>query len=406
MNPNLKPFQISDTNNKIINEYIKYYTNIKPYTSPETIRNTKNAIKKLADHLKNKSLKNASENDLMSFFKSINNPKSKESYAVKIIPFYRWIYNTPKRNRPKILNWFEYPTKREKQRLKNPNIKESLLITDEEYFQITNFSNDIYGQLKALWETYYLTGIRPSELPPLKIKDITTKNNICLLTIRNSKTIPRIIPFPESPFRLYEYLENHPQKNNPESPLFFSFKSGTTLTHIDLSTIRRRFSDMKKALKLKPTLKLKSFRKTRTSKVFYENQLTDKDIGKIFGWNPKTVIERRNEYELSDINDLIKKYCSKEYQSQQSFTQQIKQQTKYDNKTIEENKKLKDEIQILKYSIELLAETQQKTFEYIKKHDNKIFEKLSNKDLIKALSEISNIDLKNLQKKLKKSNHP
>ncbi len=389
MTSNKKLFKVNNTNTEIINQYLEYHTSKKPDLSHKSINNIKKTIKKLADHLKQKSLKEAKEENLMQFFKTIENPKSRETYAVHIIPFYRWIHDTPKPNRPPNMTWFEYPSQRTKRKFKDPKLKEKLLITPKEYQQMIDYSNDIYGQNKALWETYYLTGIRPSEMPSIKLEHITNKNNVTLITIPESKTQPRTIPFPETPYKLLEYLKQHPNKDNPNTSLFFSFKSANKLEPIHIDSIRLRFLKMKKDLKnkgFKQTLMLKSFRKTRTSIVFYQNKLTDKDIGKIFGWTPNTVIHRRDEYELSNIDDLIKKYCSKQPQSIPSYTT-LKEQTQTDIQQLQkENDILKQQMINLQEGIKFITETIQNL------PKNKTLNKITPEETLKAMWQTTDLN--------------
>lgn len=389
MTSNKKVFNITKANVELINNYIEYHTSIKPNLRPKSIYNIKETLKKLADHLKQKLLKDATEQDLMQFFKQIKYPTSRQSYAVHIIPFYRWIHHTPKSNRPPNMIWFEYPTSQEKRRIKNPNLKEELIITDEEYQQMIKYSSDIYGQNKAIWEIYYLTGIRPSELTSIKIKDVKNKDGITLITVPDSKSEPRTIPFPEPPYRLLEYLEQHPEKNNPESPLIFSLKSTNKIKHLnDEQPIRRRFTKIKKDLDLKSTLLLKSFRKTRTSIVFNQNKLTDKDIGKIFGWKPNTVIQRREEYELSNIDDLIKKYCSKEIHSMPSYTQLKEQHKTTDKKTIQKQEQLEKDNKNLKLEIKEIKATINQFSNIIAEYSNPTQEELSHPTPLAHTTEI------------------
>lgn len=329
MTSHKKVFKASKANTEIIEQYLTYYQNKKPNASKDAKRGINGTLRKLSEYIQPKSLKDATEQNLMNFLGQIKKPASRDTYANHITPFYRYIYKTPKNSRPPNMEWFEFSTQREKRKHINPNLKEELLISNKEIQQMLNYGHDRYGQLPAIWETYYLSGIRPSELQKMKIKDVTTnQNGNILITITDSKTIPRQIPLPQTPYKLLEYIENHPEKNNPDAPLWFSLKNTAKITPLSMDGIRDRFTKMKERIQIKKTLLIKSFRKTRATIVFTEDKLNDKDIGKIFGWTPKTVIERRTEYELSDTDDLAKKYCTKT-SIQPSYTQlkkQIKEQ--------------------------------------------------------------------------------
>ena len=90
------------------------------------------------------------------------------------------------------------------------------------------WGKDIHGQTNAIWETYYLSGVRPEELPQLQMKHIIKDNNgIISIKFIDSKSMAREIPLPQTPYKLLEYIEMHPQKNNKEAPLFFPLKNQT-----------------------------------------------------------------------------------------------------------------------------------------------------------------------------------
>jgi len=115
---------------------------------------------------------------------------------------------------------------------------------------------------------------------------------------------------------------------------------------------------MKKDLKLKQTLKVKSFRKTRATTVFTDSKLNDKDIGKIFGWEPHTVIMRRQQYDLTNIDDLKAKYC-KPSKSQPSYTQLRKMKYTTDKQQDIKLSKLKKENEHLRKEFKDLRAKQQ-----------------------------------------------
>jgi len=317
-------FKPSEENNKIIDEYIEYYK--AQNTSVKSTRNIETSLKALAHSLDKKSLKNATEEDLIKFFKTLTHPSTRAIRANHIIPFYRKIFNIPyhTKNRPSNMYWFKFPTKQEKRRSIDPNAKEKYLIEPEQYQKMLTWNHDRYGQTNALWETYYFTGARPSEIPKIKVGDVKTDSDgIVTIMLTDSKSQPREAPCPFTPHKLLEYIENHPYKDNPNAFLWFPLNRPSKNKCIDSNTVRERFSKMKKDLKLKPTLKVKSFRKTRATAVFTENKLNDSDIGKIFGWEPHTVIMRRQQYDLTNIDDLKAKYC-KPSKSQPSYTQLMK----------------------------------------------------------------------------------
>ena len=92
-----KLFKANQKNSKLIDEYLFFYKAKKNQASKHTIRAKKQSLEKLSDFLqkntKHKSLKKATQKDMLNFF---NNEKyvtdgSRNLIGINIIPFYRWI---------------------------------------------------------------------------------------------------------------------------------------------------------------------------------------------------------------------------------------------------------------------------------------------------------------------------
>ncbi len=102
-------------------------------------------------------------------------------------------------------------------------------ITREEAEKMVNSTHDT--SLKATIMVLFDGGARAEEFLNLRIKDLTKKrseneNDCYWINIRYSKTFPRNIPLPLCTKNLNEWLDEHPQRNNPEAQLFpISYKS-------------------------------------------------------------------------------------------------------------------------------------------------------------------------------------
>jgi len=352
MKRSIKLYEVSETNKKNIEEFIEFKKAQKGNTIEDrSLGNLEENLKKLANFAGSRNLKNLTDKELQDFFTSIESEKytSRDTYATTYIQFYRWVFKLPKRTPPSNMIWFTFTSAKSKRKNRDIRAKEKYFITLEEYNKMIDYSTDQYGRNKAIWETYHLSGIRPEELPSLIIEDIETRNDgITTITIGRSKTEPRVVGFPETPYNLLQYLENHPNKDNKNAYLFFPFKNPNKPLSID--NIRTElFKKMIHALKkqgVKQTFTLKSFRKTRATIVF-ENQhktgLTYKEIGDIFGWTEEQVAKRQAEYLLTDKEETLKKYCNETYieptQKQLKKTH-IEITEKLKNENIELNKKI------------------------------------------------------------------
>jgi len=297
-------------NEEIIEEYKKFReTNSK---MENTIKGDINALNQLIKYTKGKNIDKINEKDTINFIGSLNSIGTKVQYATRLIRFYRWFERLGKRKRPKNMDWFEYPSKDQIIKRRDPDVKKHL-ITDDEYKKIIQFCGD-ESKWGALFEMLYLSGGRPDEVNKMKLKDVEIdSNNKVTVTLENSKTIPRKVPLPETPNMLIRWLAYHPLKENPEAPLFPSFNHKNYLKHMVTVAINRKFDTIKKYLKLKETLTPHCYRKTRATIMFSSRNpvYDDTEIGQFFGWKPHTVVERRQQYDLRDFDDLKEKIQGK-----------------------------------------------------------------------------------------------
>jgi integrase len=346
---------ISKENLTIIDKYVKYAT-IRKTLEKKSQRNIKTTLEKLADYLEKKSLKKATEEDLMSFF---GNPeimnqhnRSRSSYAVHIIPFYRWVEEIKGKSRPKNMEWFVHQSSSQARRYADPERKEKSLILPEDYEKIIQTSNDAYGQNKALWELMYLSGARPNEIAQLKIRDVQELpdgNYQIIIEEGTSKTVPRKIALPEQPYNLIRWMGNHPLRENKDTSLWFSLKTNEIIDTGNEEFINRRFTALKKKVPtIKQTLTPKCFRKTRGTILFNDSKYNDGNIGLWMGWTPQTVAQRRMEYDLTDYEDLKKKVFTKpkvsiSYEALEKIKEEKESMVEKHEKQIQElNEKMRD----------------------------------------------------------------
>jgi len=333
--------------------------------SLNTIKNAISTITKLAKHIENKNLRNASTEDLQSMFKEIEDCDARDTYASRIITFYKWLLNLKEGDgRSKNMEWFKYSTKKDRRRQKNPNIKDELIEPEEYEKIIQHVKMDL--RMSALYETLYLSGGRPDEICKLKIKNVENDNGKISIIIENSKTDPRTVPLTEKPSLLLRWLENHPYKKNKNAWLFFSLdrRYKNNPRPITASSVSDKFKKLKEKLNLKskeelnlkPSLILYSFRKTRATEMFNQDY-DDKEMGALFGWEPHTVIDRRNEYDLRDLDDLKAKIFNK------AEKYKTREELEEENKEFVENYNVK---------IDRLKEEHKKEQEHQRNHINRM----------------------------------
>ena len=296
---------VNTKNEKLIEEYL--FIRKSNNKSEVTLKNEKITLTKLSDFIGN-NFKDVTETNLQNFINTYNGSlRSRDLIGSRLIQFYRWIEKCDKRDRPTLMKWFEFTTKKQLDKVKDPD-KEKYLISSKEYKKIINATKDVHGMWEALWETYYLSGGRRDEVRHMRIKDVEINGNKVKVTLNKSKTKPRKVPMAETPQRLIRWLNNHPNKDNPEAPLWISYSTRTYLQKLGTSSINNKFSMMKKYNGIKDTLSIHCFRKTRAS-IMYNTEV-GKDtslMAEFFGWSILTAEERREEYDLRTNKELMEK---------------------------------------------------------------------------------------------------
>ena len=290
---------ISRINKATILHYQKYRLVLQK--SMETVENESCTLIKLAKFIDKKPLDKVTEHDLQSFFSDIKNLNTRDLNATHIIMFYRWHLKLDKKQRPENMKWFNYQTKQQRNKNRDPNAKKKYFVTRKEYDDLIQKS--INSQDKAIWETLYLTGVRVGEFVSMRICDVTETSGGVEITVTKSKTKPRTIPCPEYPEHLMRWLRNHPSKDNPEAALWVTGKHN--VKPIQENGIRFKLREAKKMGVIKKTITPHCFRKTRATLWF--EKLDDKEMSDLMGWELETVSQRRREYDLRGYSELRKK---------------------------------------------------------------------------------------------------
>ena len=156
--------KITPENKAIIEKYLEFREK-NNNKAPTTIKNESNTLRKLTRFLGDKSLKDATQDDLETFFGDktiVKNLNSRDLYGAHINKFYNRILKLKRKQRPAIMDWFEFQTAEQRDNNKDPDAYEKFFITPDEYQKLLN--STINPQEKALWQIMYLSGGRPSEI--------------------------------------------------------------------------------------------------------------------------------------------------------------------------------------------------------------------------------------------------
>ena len=339
--------KINQQNLKKINEYREFRESLGK--SKNTVKTDINAIKKLGKHLGKINFEKVNEKHTQSLFTEIKDFILRDHYASKINCFYKWLCKLDDKERHPAMKWYKYSKRSERERQKDPYLK-AKFIDPEEYTKIIqHVKMDL--RMSALYETMYISGARPDEVCKMKLEHVINDNGKISIIVTDSKSIPREIPLTEKPNLLLRWYENHPYKDDKKAWLFISLDRRFKNRHIQAGSVSDKFHKLIKELKLKDTLILYSFRKTRATIMFGQGY-DDKEMGSLFGWKPHTVIERRNEYDLRGMEDLKAKI----FQKTKSY--KPREQLEEDVLKIDD---VSNEVKRLKLELEFTRKLQRKT---------------------------------------------
>lgn len=130
--------------------------------------------------------------------------------------------------------------------------------------------------IALLWDI----GARIGEVGTLRIKDLVF-DDIGLIVHLNGKTGPRRVRAVWSIEYLNEWLEEHPERDNPNVPLWFKFNS-EPLEILKYDAIRRRLVKISEKTGIKKKIHPHLFRHSRCTHM--ANYLTEAQMNLYFGW--------------------------------------------------------------------------------------------------------------------------
>jgi integrase len=194
---------------------------------------------------------------------------TKHDYKIAIRKFYKWYYNE---DNPTLTKWIKTAITRKKQKAPEDILTQAEIIT-----LIDNATNN---RDKALIALLWDIGARIGEIGTLRIKDLIF-DDIGLTIHVNGKTGFRRVRAVWSIEYLNIWLNEHPERDNPNAPLWFKF--GTEeLEILRYDAIRRRLIKISEKAGIKKKIHPHLFRHSRAT--YMANYLTEAQMNQYFGW--------------------------------------------------------------------------------------------------------------------------
>ena len=194
---------------------------------------------------------------------------TRHDYKITICKFYKWFYSD---NNHTLISWIKTSVK-----TKNLKLPEDMLIEQDVLLLINNASNKRDRAIIAmLWDL----GARIGEILTLRIKDLTF-DDIGLIIHLNGKTGYRRVRACWSINYINDWLSEHPEKDNPNIPLFIKFNS-KPLEILKYHAIRMQIIKICKKSGINKNVHPHIFRHSRAT--FLAGHLTESQMNVYFGW--------------------------------------------------------------------------------------------------------------------------
>jgi integrase len=197
---------------------------------------------------------------------------TKHDYKVILKQFYTWLRGRDRSERPPEVKWI-----RASNNIHN-NILKNDLLTPDDVDALIECADNI--QEKAFFSVLFDSGRRVGEILGLRIGDVEFDSLGARLRVEG-KVGPDIIRICSSQPRLATWLDNHPDRRNPQSPLWVVTRNGV-IRQMPYDSIRYRLRKATERAGLQKPIWLYLFRHSRITPA--STKLTYSQMCHVFGW--------------------------------------------------------------------------------------------------------------------------
>lgn len=198
---------------------------------------------------------------------------TKHDYKVTIKRFYKWLKGNDE-TYPEEVKWIKTTLK------ENQIVLPEDLLTEDEVKTLVDVA--LSPRDKAFIITLCESGARIGEVGSMHINDVTFEERYTALRLRGKTGSRRVIVVAATPY-LNMWLQNHPQRNDPDAPLWINLSTVNRfkpLSYPALAKILRVAVERSGITKKVTPHKLRHSRAT-----FLASRITESQMNEIFGWN-------------------------------------------------------------------------------------------------------------------------
>ncbi|MCK5581362.1 MAG: tyrosine-type recombinase/integrase [Candidatus Omnitrophica bacterium] len=224
-----------------------------------------------------KDFKTMTKEDIEDFFSSLGElqPKTWSTKGAFIKSFFKWLHESDQY--PDNVRWINTSVKNKNHKLPSD------LLTKEEIKAMAELAGNLSDRAFIL--VLYDSACRIGEILNLKIKDVTVDQYGCAITV-NGKTGMRRIRLIDSSPDLVMWINNHPEKQNRDAPLFIHLSDknryhvfGKALSDYSIRTLLKKLS---RIAGIKKRVHPHLFRHSRLTELAKE--FTESELKIIAGW--------------------------------------------------------------------------------------------------------------------------
>ncbi len=224
----------------------------------------------------NKDFSKATKTDLIRLVTEIDSKNYSEytRYDFKVVlkMFYKWLLGKDE-DFPKVIKWLKPKLGNKAHKLPEE------LLTVEEAQKLANSTTN--ARDKALILALYESGCRIGELLYLKLKNVQFDNYGVVLIV-NGKTGSRRVRIIASAQVLGQWLQEHPDKDNPDAPLWPARLARYQPVPCSYPSILAMLKRVSKASGIKKRIYPHLFRHSRATSL--ASKLTEAQMKEYFGW--------------------------------------------------------------------------------------------------------------------------
>jgi site-specific recombinase XerD len=234
---------------------------------------------------------------------------TKQSYRVTLKKFYQWLRG--EEHYPDEVRWISTSMRRGR-----GSLMPEELLTEQDIQKLIEVSE--HPRDKAFVSTLYESGCRIGELASIQLKHVTFDEYGAVILVDGKTGRRRLRLIASTPY-LAVWLNNHPQKDDPDAPLWVTIGTRHKNKHMSYQSMSSLLRKLAKKAGIRKRVNPHTFRHSRATHL--STHLTEAQMKEYFGWTQSS--DMASVYvHLSgrDVDDALLKLYGVKKESEQTAT--------------------------------------------------------------------------------------